>query len=168
MDADALTNIYNNHYSNVYNYIAYRINNHHDAEELASLVFERAISAWARYDPAKSPEAWLIGIAKNAVTDYLRARGRRRVVGLDAIVNFRTFENLPDEVAVLNEEHRELVLAMAKLKYKERQILSLKFATELKSYEIAEILKMSESAVRVAASRAVKKLRTILEVDYEV
>jgi len=39
MDAELLESIYRQHYKNVYNYIGFRINNHHDAEELASLVF---------------------------------------------------------------------------------------------------------------------------------
>ena len=42
MDTQQLEVIYHRHYKNVYNYIAFRINNHFDAEELVSTVFEKA------------------------------------------------------------------------------------------------------------------------------
>ena len=64
MDLRTLDAVYRQYYKNVYNYIGFRINNHFDAEELAALVFEKAISKWGRYNPEMPAEAWLIGIAK--------------------------------------------------------------------------------------------------------
>ena len=69
--------VYRQYYKNVYNYIAFRINNHHDAEELASMVFEKHVRYSGRYNPKFPMESWLIGIAKNQVTDYLRKKMRR-------------------------------------------------------------------------------------------
>jgi len=68
----------------------------------------------------------------------------------------------PDEVAVVNENNRALIAAMAGLGDIERQILSMKFATDLKHREIAEILDIGESRVGVIVHRALKKLRKIL------
>jgi len=163
MEITMLESVYNQYYKNVYNYIAFRINNHFDAEELASLVFEKAIGAWGRYNPAFPMEAWLIGIAKNTVTDYLRSKRRRQFASLDEIVNFASLSKQPDEVAVFNEQNRALMVAMSKLKDRERQILSLKFATDLKYHEIAKQMGAGESNVRVTAHRALKKLRKLLE-----
>ena len=86
MDSQLLGSVYRQYHKKVYNYISFRINNHFDAEELASLAFEKAVRNWERYNPALPIEGWLIGIAKNTVTDYLRSKGRRSFVPLDNII----------------------------------------------------------------------------------
>ena len=162
MDAGLLESIYRKHYKNVYNYIGFRINNHFDAEELASLVFEKAIAKWGLYSSDFPIEAWLIGIAKNTVTDYLRAQKRKHFVSLEGIIDFVSPGKQPDEIVVRNEENRALMVAMAQLKDQERQILSMKFATDLKHHEIAKILGISDSNVGVIVYRAIKKLRKLM------
>ena len=165
MDSQLLESIYHQHYKNVYNYISFRINNHFDAEELASLVFEKAMVSWERYNSSLPVEAWLIGIAKNTVTDYLRAKKRKHFVTLDSIIELVSFNRQPEEVVVKNEDNKALITAMAKLKEQERQILSMKFATSLKHDEIAVIMDISVSNVGVIVHRALKRLRKLLEED---
>jgi len=148
LDEQLLESIYRHYYKNVYNYVCFRINNHFDAEDLASLVYEKAISNWSKYNTNLPVEAWLIGIAKNVVTDYLRKNGRRHFVGLDNILHLISPTKQPEEVAVINDENKSLVSAMAKLGEQERQILSMRFATDLKNTEIAEILGTNDSNVR--------------------
>jgi len=159
----SLESIYHKYHKNVYNYIAFRINNHHDAEELASDVFVKAIQRLDTYNHAFPMEAWLIGIAKNTVTDYLRKTMRRKFLPIDNIVELISNDKQPEEVVVINEESKKLMSAMVRLRDKERQILSLKFATELKHSEIAEMLKISESHVGVTAHRAINKLKKFME-----
>jgi RNA polymerase sigma-70 factor (ECF subfamily) len=55
MDAPFLESIYRQYYKNVYNYTGFRINNHFDAEELASAVFEKAIRKFDTYNASHSP-----------------------------------------------------------------------------------------------------------------
>ena len=163
MDSELLESIYRQYYKNVHNYISFRINNHFDTEELASLVFEKAISKWESYNPAFPIEAWLIGIAKNTITDYLRTKKRKYFVTLDSIIKLVSSNKQPEEVVVINENNKILMIAMAKLKDQERQILSMKFATDLKHHEIAKILDISDSNVGVIVHRALKKLRKLMD-----
>ena len=162
MDSELLEAIYRQYYKNVYNYIGFRINNHFDAEELTSLVFEKTITKWQSYNPSLPIEAWLIGIAKNTVADYLRAKKRRHFVALDSIIELVSPQKPPEDIVVINEESRALMTAMAELKEQERQILSMYFATDLKQGEIATILGISASNVGVIVHRALKKLRKLL------
>jgi len=159
----SVESIYHQHHKSVYNYIAFRINNHHDAQDLASDVFVKAIQGIRGYNSKYAMEGWLIGIAKNVVTDYLRKTKRKTILPIDSIFDMASIDKQPDEVAVINEECKQLMAAMAKLRDKERQILSMKFATELKHSEIAVILKISESHVGVTAHRAMAKLRKLME-----
>ena len=163
--AESFDSIYDQYHKNVYNYIAYRINNQYDAEELANDVFVKAIRSQKSYNQDFALEAWLIGIAKNVVTDYLRKTMRRQLVPLDSIMGLISANRQPEEVVVLNEEIKELVSAMAMLRDKERQILSMKFATDLKHREIAQIIGISESHVKVTAHRALTKLKKYMKED---
>jgi len=163
--AESFDSIYDQYHKNVYNYIAYRINNQYDAEELANDVFVKAICSQKSYNSNFAVEAWLIGIAKNVVTDYLRKTMRRQLVPLDSIMELISASKQPEEVAVLNEEIKGLLSAMTMLRGKERQILSMKFATDLKHSEIAEIMGISESHVKVTAHRALTKLKKHLKED---
>jgi len=108
-------------------------------------------------------EGWLIGIAKNVVTDYLRKTMRRKFAPFESIFELVSADKLPEEIVVINENSRELMKAMARLRDKERHILSMKFATELKHSEIAAILGISESHVGVTAHRALTKLKKFME-----
>ena len=161
----SLASMYDQYHKNVYNYIAFRINNHHDAEELASDVFVKAIQGWKSYDHTFPMEGWLIGIAKNVVTDYLRKTMRRKFLTFDSILELVSADRQPEEVVVINEESKKLMSAMVRLRDKERQILSMKFATELKHSEIAVILKISESHVGVTVHRAMNKLKKFMDED---
>jgi RNA polymerase sigma-70 factor (ECF subfamily) len=165
--AEALEQIYRAYYKNVYNYICFRINNHFDAEDLACAVFEKAARGWGRYSPAQPLEAWLIGIAKNTVTDYFRARSRRRFVSLESVFGLISLKKQPEEVVVSNEENRALILALSKLKDRERQILSMKFATDLKNNEIAALLNISPTNVGAIVHRALKKMKILLQEEGE-
>ncbi|MDR2183827.1 MAG: sigma-70 family RNA polymerase sigma factor [Clostridiales bacterium] len=164
MDDRLLEAIYNRHYDAVYNYICFRINNHFDAEELAADTFENAIRRYHTYRPQLGPiQAWLIGIAKNVVADYFRGKKRRTFVPLDDIAELVSPSRRPDEVVVFNEDNRALMRAMSTLKDAERQILSMKFATDLKNHEIAKIMGLSDTNVGTIVNRSVKKLKKILE-----
>jgi len=160
MDIEA---IYTQYHKNVFNYIAFRISNPFDAEELASAVFENAMRGFRTYKPMLAPmEAWLIGIAKNVVTDYLRSMKHVRLVPLEDAAELASTQRQPEEMAVIHEENAALLQAMARLNDRERQVLSMKFATDLKNYEIAGLMRISESNVGVLTHRAIQKLRKIL------
>ena len=158
-----LEEIYHNHYKNVYRYILFRINNHHDAQDLANDVFVKAIRNQKNFNPTLSIEGWLITIAKNTVVDYLRKHMRLKFISLDNAKNIDCPANNPEEAAIASEEITQLLYAMNKLKPKERQILSMKFTTGLKHKEIANILNITETNARVSAHMALNKLKKYMK-----
>src|SRR5919108_6584613 len=59
----------------VYAYVAYRIGDGPDAEDVTSATIERALRYRSSFDPRKGkPQSWLIGIARACVDDHLRQR----------------------------------------------------------------------------------------------
>ena len=162
--AAALKEIYESYYKRVYNYISYRINNHHDTGDLVSQVFERVIQKYGTYDPKRSAfEAWLIGIARNTVSDYFRAQKKGSSISLEHVIGFISGNRQPDEVVVINENNASLVKALGKLNKRERNAVALKYAAELRNTDIAQLMGTSESNVGVILFRSLKKLRRELE-----
>jgi RNA polymerase sigma-70 factor (ECF subfamily) len=152
--------LYEAYYKRVYNYISFRINNHQDTEDLVSQVFERVIDKYDTYDNKRSPlEAWLIGIARNTVTDYFRSRQKGFDLAANLLSLFVPSSRQPEEVMVANEDHALLIQMLSKLSDKERNIVALKFAAELKNTDIAEMMGLSVSNVGVMLFRSLKKLR---------
>ncbi len=58
----------------VYAYVAYRLGDGPDAEDVTSEVFERALRYRESYDRSKGePTAWLLGIARRCTSESLAA-----------------------------------------------------------------------------------------------
>ncbi|MGW4683839.1 RNA polymerase sigma factor [Streptomyces sp. NPDC004244] len=74
-------------------------------------------------------------------------------------------QDLPsaEEHVVLDEAHREVLAALARLTPRRRQVLVLRYWAELSEAEIAATLGISRGAVKSNASRALDALERILE-----
>ena len=104
-------------------------------------------------------EAWIIGIAKNVVNDYSRKLKRRFFVPLDSLAEFLHSGDKPDDIVLKNEENQDLIKALNTLSEKERNIVAMKFAAQLKNKDIAKIMGLIESNAGVLLHRCIKKLR---------
>lgn len=156
--------IFDMYYKRVYKYICYRINNQHMAEDLCSQVFERVILKYNTFSPKKSSfEVWLFAIARNGVADYHRSNKKGFHISLDSILDRVSPNPSPEEIVITKDENRELFLALSKLREKERNIISMKFAAGLKNSEIASLLGVSASNISVVLYRSLKKLHKLLD-----
>lgn len=138
----------------VYGFLAYRLSDRETVEDLTQLTFERALRAWARFDPRRaSVGTWLLSIAHHALVDY-RRRPRAALEELDERV-------LP---TVAGPEERwsgssELIEAMNSLGDREREVLALRFGGDLTGSEVAQLLGLSVANVQQIGSRALRRLR---------
>ncbi len=162
--ADALAHLFDEHVWDVYGFIAYRLGNRADAEDLTQQTFERALKAWRRYDPSRAqPRTWLIAIARNLVVDHYRrdrSRLHRSIGGENGIPE----EELPaeegPEVAGVSEP---LASALLSLSQRDREVVALRFGGDLRGPEIAEMLDLELANVQQILSRSLRKLRGELE-----
>ena len=69
----------------------------------------------------------------------------------------------PDDRAVLAEEHREVLAALDRLAPRQREVLVLRYWSELSENEIAEALGISRGSVKSTASRALDALEKMME-----
>lgn len=156
--------LYDRHFAKVYNYVSYRVGDASAADDVASRVFERALDRLETFDPAAGPiEAWLFGIARNAVADHFRAQRWLSWLPLDAFSERPGRDPKNEDVLVEDESRRELRRALERLSPRERELLALKFGADMTNRAVAEHLDMGESNVGVILHRAVLKLRTALK-----
>ena len=142
----------------VYAYVAYRLGDGPDAEDVTSEVFERALRYREGYDRSKGePVAWLLGIARRCTSTALSARAADRPAPeLAHATDGRSIEE--DSVRRLT-----LAAATAKLSERDQELIALRFGADLTAAQIAGILDARTNAVEVALHRALDRLRSILE-----
>jgi RNA polymerase sigma-70 factor, ECF subfamily len=143
----------------VYAYVAYRVGDGPDAEDLTSETFERAIRYRKSYDPKKGePVAWLLGIAKRCID------GRGPMLELAT-------ENADEPVASDLEEDtiRRLTVsrAVGGLDERDRELIALRYGADLTARQIGELLGARTNAIEVALHRALGRLRETFGSDAE-
>jgi RNA polymerase sigma-70 factor (ECF subfamily) len=157
---------YDEHRPTVFRYVRFRVATREAAEDVTSDVFMKALRSIGRYDPnLASPRTWLLRIARNAVTDHLRALKRRGSlhVSLDRVPDL--VANIPSqEERVMREERIQTLLNGSRtLSKPDQEILSLRYGAGLGNAEIARTLGISNNAVAVRVHRALKRLKDAVE-----
>ena len=159
---------YVEHQSDVYRYVRFRVATREAAEDVTSLVFMKALRSFDRYDARMaSPKTWLLRIARNAVTDHLRALKRRGSlhVSLDRIPDLVADVPSHEERVIRQERIQRLLNGSQTLRKADQEILSLRYGTGLDNAEIAEHLNISNNAVAVRLHRALKRLKASMDAE---
>jgi RNA polymerase sigma factor (sigma-70 family) len=146
----------------VYAYVAYRIGDGPEAEDVSSEVFERALRYRWSYNPDKaSPITWLMAIARRVVAE-------RGVAPETTAVDEAT--DLADPLDVEAESVRKLDLraAVAQLSERDRELIGLRYGADLSAAQIAELLESEPHAIEVSLSRAVSRLRSFATVGSDL
>src|SRR6266545_4447519 len=132
----------------VYAYVAYRVGDGPDAEDVTSEVFERAVRYRSSYDPGLGgPLPWLIGIARRCIDG-------RRLLPVPA-GPLGSEGAAPDDL--------EAAAAISTLDRRSRELLALRYGADLSARQIGTTLGLQTNAVEVALHRALARLRSELE-----
>ncbi|MGB1779673.1 MAG: RNA polymerase sigma factor [Longimicrobiales bacterium] len=157
---------YTEYHSAVYRYVRFRVASREVAEDVTSVVFMKALRAFEKYDERKaSPKTWLLRIARNAVTDHLRALQRKGSlhVSLDRIPDLVADVPTHEERVIRQERIQHLLNSTRTLRKADQEILALRYGSGLDNAEIAEHLNVSNNAVAVRLHRALNRLKDAVE-----
>ena len=140
----------------VYAYVAYRVGDSAEADDITSETFERALRYRNSFDARRGEaSAWLVGIARRCIADA--ARPRREL----------PTEEPPEGVIEGHEDDAvrrvQLSAAVAELDERERELVALRYGADLTARQIGELLDMKTNAVEVALHRTLARLRLELE-----
>jgi len=160
--AEAVARLFDEHVWDVYGFVAYRLRNRAEAEDLTQQTFERALRAWDRFDPSRAgARTWLLAIARNLIVDHYR-RDRsvlHRHLGPGGVSE----EEMPvEEGFEASGVSPRLAAALETLSERAREVVALRFGGDLRAPEIAQMLDLSLANVQQILSRSLRKLRAEL------
>jgi RNA polymerase sigma factor (sigma-70 family) len=140
----------------VYAYVAYRLGDGADAEDVTSEVIERAIRYRTSFDAARGkPISWLIGIARTCVDDFLRRRAHHVDQAEETIA--------PGELEADTVRRLAVAAAVARLDSRDRDLIALRYGADLSAGQIAQLLGLKTNTVEVAIHRSRNRLRDELQ-----
>lgn len=138
-----------------------------EAEDAAQETFLRAFRALARFDASRPLRPWLLQIVANL------ARNRRRSVGRYWAALQRQFvketpTTYPDVEAYANTRLQSTRLweAVRRLRDEDQQMIYLRFFLELPVGEAADAAGVAEGTVKSRTSRALGRLRAVIEREF--
>ncbi len=161
-DPRAFGQLYDTYVQQVYRFCYQRTGSHHQAQDLTSQTFHRALEGLPQYEWRGVPfGAWLFRIAANLASD--QRRHAQRELPLDAVSLQPSAAALDDATEALL--HREalqgLWLLVDRLPAQQQRVLILRFGQGLSNQEVSRVVNRSETATKQLVYRAVKALREL-------
>ena len=149
--------LYENNFERVYAYIARRVGNREEAQDLTAEVFHQALANLARFEWRGLPfPAWLLRIATNAIADSWKSKAREQG-------NPSSDELLSHDIDMEDVEQRaKLFRLVTTLPDDQRRVIEMRFAQEKSIREIAKELDRTGGAVKQLQFRGLESLRAQL------
>jgi RNA polymerase sigma-70 factor, ECF subfamily len=148
--------LYDGNFERVYAYVARRVQNRSDAEDLTAEVFHQALAKIAQFEWRGVPfSAWLYRIAANAIAARWQRAARER--------GSPVADDPPDSRARVNPEEVErtaqLFRLVKTLPDDQRRVIEMRFAEEKSTHEIARELHRTDGSIKQLQFRALTNLR---------
>lgn len=153
--------LYRSYGPELYGFAVRRLRDEGLAEELVQDVFTRAWRGADRYRPERgSVRTWLYAIARSAVLDAERRRGRRPPAQRSEPAGDRLDGSEPIEQALLRHQ---IQLAISRLTSEHRQVIELVHFRGMALAEVAELTGLPLGTVKSRLHYATRALRLALE-----
>lgn len=150
--------LYTKYYVSILRYIKRRVVDEQLTEDIAAQVFLKAIMNLHRYTAkGHSFGSWLFKIAHNEIIQSYRTIKNESIEESDLL---NRLKELKDE-DFTEENLVKLKAALRKIKYKQLEIIELRYFDSLSFKEIANHLNITETAAKVRCFRAIEKLREV-------
>jgi len=152
-DPNRFAELYESNFERVYAFVLRRVQDRHEAEDLTAEVFHQALANLGRFEWRGVPfVAWLLQIARNAVTDRWQRVARERG------------EPAPDQREIEGgaDADRRAMLGdlVGRLPHDQQRVVVARFVEQKSIREIAQALGRTEGAVKQLQFRALETLRS--------
>lgn len=158
--ADAWEAIYRRAYPRLIAFASRRIGSE-DARDAVNETVAKAIAKIERFEwRGGGFDAWIFAILRNCIADIQRRSTRFSGSEPEDVPDL---DRGPAEYILDSEEADAVRMAFMRLPDADRELLELRVVGGLDSYQVAEVLGKKPGAIRTAQSRALIRLRTILD-----
>ena len=167
VDPSAFGELYDFYLPRIHGFVARRLGDRAEAEDITAMTFERALTA-VRRDGFRNDSfgGWLYRVAANAVTDHTRRSrrtlplGRRATdIGPDGEVDANLGDERAERAFTAALDRDTLRRALARLPDGHRRVIVLRFLDGLEPDELAAVLGCSRSTAAVKLHRALRAMR---------
>jgi RNA polymerase sigma-70 factor (ECF subfamily) len=159
-DARAFGELYERYRQPLYRYCLARSSSPHEAEDLVSEVFLKAMESLARYRDQGLPFiAFLYRVARNAAID--RTRKERSTSLFEMTVEPRSGHDVEGDAARASDMDVILV-ALRRIKPEYREVILLRFVEGYSAADVAKLLDKAEKAIWNLQQRGLERLRAEL------
>jgi RNA polymerase sigma-70 factor (ECF subfamily) len=163
-DTARFGDLYEHYFELVYAYVARRVRDRNEAENLTAEVFYKALRSLPRFKWTGAPfAAWLFRIASNMIADRAQRAAREGSLASgdsgSALTAGLSGEKAQQADLELSERRAALFRQVEQLAEDQRRVVVMRFAEEKSIREIAAALGRSEGAVKQLQFRALEKLR---------
>jgi len=129
------------------------------AQDVTQEAFLRLWKQWESGEEILNPRAWLLRVARNLAEDYAKSAFRRNGTHPPQTMNgVRSHDPLPLEQLEREETFGQLRDVLEQLSKPDREILTLRYALDYDTNQIAEVLAIAPTAVHMRLSRARQRL----------
>jgi RNA polymerase sigma-70 factor (ECF subfamily) len=157
LDSRALGQIHDQYYPEIYRFVLYRTDDSEAAQDLASEVFVRLLTALHQKRPPQTTlRGWLFGVAAHLVADHFR---RKPTLPLDEELIAGSSTSAEAEAHLQKQAVRQ---AMQTLTSEQQDVLALRFGDGFSVEQTAEALGKSVTATKALQFRATEALRRAL------
>ena len=159
-DPACFAQLYENNFERVYAYIARRVHDRDQAQDLTADVFHSALKNLSTFEWRGAPfAAWLFRIAANTIA----TRGRR-AAHLESIelLEIHGAETSSDADLAEVEHRARLFKLVEQLPDDQRRVVTMRFAQQKSIAEIAKSLGRSEGAIKQLQFRGLQGLRKLV------
>ena len=133
-----------------------------NADTAMDIAQETFLRLWKQLEGGESilnPRAWLLRVARNLAEDYAKSAFRRNGTHPPQTMNgLQAHEPLPLESLEREETFAQLRDVLEQMPKADREILTLRYALDYETGEIAELLSINATAVHMRLSRARQRL----------
>lgn len=159
-DPARFAELYENNFERVYAFIARRVRDRNEAEDVTSEVFHQALANLSRFQWRGVPfAAWLFRIAANSIIDRSKRAARETELPEDfELATEVSTQEISDEI----EQRARLFQLVGALPEDQRRVIGMRFSEEKSIREIANEIGRSEGAVKQLQFRALQNLRARL------
>ncbi|MHA6259046.1 RNA polymerase sigma factor [Sporosarcina sp. CAU 1771] len=146
----------------IYSYILLIVRDLHIAEDLTQETFLKVIANEHRFKGQSSIKTWIFRIAYTTTMSYYR-KNKRQMHHLRTSNMDSNIASSPEEIMLLNLQHKQFYVALNSLKPSYAQIIILRKIKGFSTKETATVLSCSEGTVKMRLSRALSSFKRELE-----
>lgn len=167
-DKKAFAELYQKYNLIIYRYILAQVGSPQDAEDLTTEVFIKAWNSLDTYaDQGYTYGSFLFRVARNTIIDFVRNQKKENILDIETPFWLQDDSDLPSDILSKKEDYQKLYESINRLPDDYKEVLILRFFSDLSVAETAEFMNRSSGAIRILQHRALNALRSIIEESRE-